>query len=121
MAEEDDDMRGRNRFKENAGVATAMLVVGAFVGIGYSKIVEALVTGRGIEVPDDWMAAMLSLASAAIGYLFGRGRSSSPVGYTQSEYDAALATPPPDRSPAPCVDPPCQDAPPRPAPSDRME
>lgn len=95
-----------SKFKENAGVATAMIVVLSFVGIGYLKMAESILLSKVVETPDDWSAAMLSLASAALGYLIGRRSSSS--GYSQDEYERALNAPPPapgGHSPCPPLSP----------------
>lgn len=62
----------RNGFKEVAGVLCAFLVVMAFVLIGFSQMATTIMLGTTISAPSDWMAAMLSLASAALGFLIGK-------------------------------------------------
>jgi hypothetical protein len=59
-------------FREYAGVLTAFIVVMAFVAIGFVTMAITLFSGKSVPVPGDWMAAMLSLASAAIGFLIGK-------------------------------------------------
>jgi len=59
-------------FREYAGVLTAFLTVIAFVLIGFAQMLAELFLGSKITAPPDWMAAMLSLASAALGFLIGK-------------------------------------------------
>ena len=58
--------------RENAGVLVAAIVVMAFVGIGFLQMLSEAIFGVPMTAPGDWMAAMLSLASAALGYLIGK-------------------------------------------------
>jgi hypothetical protein len=67
-------------FREYAGVMTAFLVVIAYVGIGFVQVAAVLTHGSSVELPGDWMAAMLSLASAALGFLIGKQSSHSEAG-----------------------------------------
>lgn len=59
-------------FKERAGVLTAFLVVISFVVIGFAQMAAFVVLGVEVKVPGDWSAAMLSLSSAALGFLIGQ-------------------------------------------------
>ena len=59
-------------FREYAGVLTAFLVVISYVGIGFVQTAVVVTTATPLEMPKDWMAAMLSLASAALGFLIGK-------------------------------------------------
>lgn len=83
-----------NKFKENAGSFASLALVFAFAGIGYFKMLVDLYSGAKMDIPGDWMAAMLSLSSAGLGYLIGR-HSTAKTGYSQDEYDRALNTVPP--------------------------
>jgi hypothetical protein len=60
------------KFREFAGVLTAFLVVLSYVGIGYATALVQAIFGVSLALPDDWRSAMLSLASAALGYLIGK-------------------------------------------------
>lgn len=66
-----------NNGREWAGVFIASVVVIAYVGIGFASVLVFLFTGTEIKFPDDWKSAMLSLASAAMGYLIGKSRGDS--------------------------------------------
>lgn len=59
-------------FKETAAAFTAFLVVLAFVAIGFLVMGAEALAGIKISAPGDWLAAMLSLASAALGFLIGK-------------------------------------------------
>lgn len=65
-------MEKRRNFKEGAGVLTAFLVVLSYVGIGFVQTAAVVFLGQEVKMPPDWMAAMLSLASAALGFLIGK-------------------------------------------------
>lgn len=68
----DERLKHAAPFREYAGVLVAFLVVIAFVVIGYAQMSANIFLGIDIDAPSDWMAAMLSLASAALGYLIGK-------------------------------------------------
>jgi hypothetical protein len=97
-------------FREYAGVMTAFFVVMAYVGIGFVQVAAVLTHGSAVELPGDWMAAMLSLASAALGFLIGKQSNSE--GGSQAPYTAAL---PPAATYAPPLPETPLPAPPRPA------
>lgn len=59
-------------FREWAGVLCAFIVVMAFTSLGFVQMFIQVTTGAIIVSPADWNAAMLSLASAALGYLIGK-------------------------------------------------
>lgn len=65
-------MEKKGNFRESAGVLTAFLVVLAYVGIGFVQTAAVVFLGQAVQMPPDWMAAMLSLASAALGFLIGK-------------------------------------------------
>jgi len=89
--------------REYAGVLTAFIVVVSYVGIGFSTMAAQLIFGVEVSLPEDWRSAMLSLASAALGYLIGKkieaSGSDDAEGYSEAEYHAALYRSPPS---APC-------------------
>jgi hypothetical protein len=59
-------------FREYAGVMTAFMVVLAYVTIGFVSMISGLLGLGPVSAPADWSAAMLSLASAAMGFLIGK-------------------------------------------------
>lgn len=65
-------MAERPALKDAAGVAMAFIVVLSYVGIGFVQTAAAVLLGVEVKMPPDWMAAMLSLASAALGFLIGK-------------------------------------------------
>lgn len=65
-------MNEKPQFREYAGVLIAFLVVIAYVGIGFVQTAAIVFLGKEVLMPPDWMAAMLSLASAGLGYLIGK-------------------------------------------------
>lgn len=71
--------RSPANFREYAGVLVAFIVVLAFVAIGYIQVAIVLYRGVAITIPGDWMAAMLSLASTALGFLIGKQLSGAPT------------------------------------------
>lgn len=86
-----------NRLKENAGTITAMFIVASFIFSGFMPPIIDVLLHTKVEMPLDWSAAMLPMAATALGYLVGR-RLSSGATYTQDQFDAALATPPPAKA-----------------------
>jgi len=61
-----------NNGKEWAGVFIACIVVAAYIGIGFVTVVATVLFGVDGKFPPDWSSAMLSLASAALGFLIGK-------------------------------------------------
>jgi hypothetical protein len=72
-------------FREYAGILIAFVVVASFIGIGFTGMLTQVLLDKVIEIPPDWMAAMLSLASAALGFL---------IGANSNKKDAVVETPP---------------------------
>lgn len=78
-------------FREKAGVIVAAVIIIAFIAVGFVQVAASWFTGRPISVPGDWMAAMLSLASAALGFLIGK-QSSQPGPGEVAHVQEAIAT-----------------------------
>jgi hypothetical protein len=80
--------------RERVGVLVAAFIVIAFIAIGFVHVTTYIVTGTKIDFPPDWNAAMLSLASAALGFLIGKQTTSSstPVTVTTDPSSAPLRT-----------------------------
>jgi hypothetical protein len=72
--EGDDMING----KEWAAVIVASFVVIAFVAAGFTQAVFSAVYGKPIVFGSDWFAAMLSLSSAAVGWLMGKKQDNGP-------------------------------------------
>lgn len=66
-------------FREYAGTLIAAIIVCAFVAIGFVSMAIVVFHGTPATVPGDWMAAMLSLASAALGFLIGKQTTGMPT------------------------------------------
>lgn len=81
-------------FKETAAAFTAFLVVLAFVSIGFITMGVEAVLGVKIVAPGDWLAAMLSLASAGLGFLIGKQADPGYSPLSTPTFDPALATDP---------------------------
>lgn len=64
-------------WREVAGLTTAFIIVLAFVAIGFMDFFSHAWLGVQTEIEFDagWMAAMLSLASTAFGYMVGKQTS----------------------------------------------
>ena len=63
-------------WRDAASVITAFIVVIAFICIGFIDLVaQAVFDKTHVQIDEGWMAAMLSLASAAFGYLVGKRKS----------------------------------------------
>lgn len=83
--------------RERVGVYIAAFIVIAYVGVGPAHLFMVLFRGAGITFPSDWTASMLSLASAAFGYLVGKqttGGAPVPV-TTEGEKPLSVQTIPP--------------------------
>ena len=61
-----------HRVRNAAGVVCSFIVVCAFAATGFIDVILTYALGTEIEFPGDWMAAMLSLASASLGFLIGK-------------------------------------------------
>jgi len=88
----DQNKKNPNNWKDYAGIAVCSITVLSFIAIGFI-IMAAKTAGVEMAPPGDWMAAMLSLASTALGWLAGQKGSKEP--------EAAPTPTPVDRSPPP--------------------
>lgn len=59
--------------KQRAAVSTyvSAIIVLSFIAVGFLVMFAALFLGKEIKPPGEWLAAMLSLASTALGFLAG--------------------------------------------------
>lgn len=62
-------------FREYSATLIAVIVVIAYVIVGFLQMGIALYRGVAISIPGEWNAAMLSLSSTALGFLFGKAPS----------------------------------------------
>lgn len=58
--------------REYSATLVAVAVVLAYVTIGFLQMGVVVWRGVAITIPGEWNAAMLSLSSTALGYLFGK-------------------------------------------------
>jgi hypothetical protein len=58
-------------WKDYAGIAVCSITVLAFIAIGFVIMIGKM-ANMDMSPPGDWMAAMLSLASTALGWLAGQ-------------------------------------------------
>lgn len=93
------DKDSQNHFREWAGVLCAFIVVMSYVAIGFVQVFVQITTGTPATIPGDWGAAMLSLASAALGYLIGK-QTTVPPGFPDGDTTVVIPTSPDD----PCAD-----------------
>lgn len=68
-------------WRDAAGVFTAFIVVASFVAIGFIEMIAEIAFGIVINIDAGWMAAMLSLASAAFGFLIGKRSGTRILGF----------------------------------------
>lgn len=68
-------------FRDAAGIFAAFLIVAAFVASGPIETFLTATTGVQIALPEWWRVAMVSLASAAFGYLIGKRMTSFKTGF----------------------------------------
>lgn len=68
--------------RERVGIYVAAFIVLAYTAVGFVHVSIVIVNGPGVVFPNDWLASMLSLASAAMGYLIGKQTSGTPVPVT---------------------------------------
>ena len=73
----DQNKKNPNHWKDYAGIAVCSITVLAFIAIGFI-IMAAKTAGVEMSPPGDWMAAMLSLASTALGWLAGQKGNKEP-------------------------------------------
>lgn len=81
-------------WRDAAGVLVASIVVLAYVGVGFVVVLVQVLFGVTATFPESWNSAMLSLASAALGYLIAK-KMPSDDGYSESQYQEALRALPP--------------------------
>lgn len=72
-----DQNKWTSTWKDYAGIAVCSITVLSFVAIGFI-IMGAKTAGLDVAPPGDWMAAMLSLASTALGWLAGQKGTKQP-------------------------------------------
>ena len=65
-------------WKDYAGIAVCSITVLAFIAIGFVIMIGKMAS-MDMSPPGDWMAAMLSLASTALGWLAGQKGSKNPT------------------------------------------
>lgn len=93
-------------FREYAGALIAFIIVIAFVSIGFVQLAIVVFHGTSVPAPQDWMAAMLSLASAALGFLIGKQTTGQPAQQLVASPNVALQpAPPPSLPPTIAVEP----------------
>ena len=63
------------QLKEAAAVLVCAVTVFAFLSIGFVIMLIKILFGLDVVPPGEWLAAMLSLASTAIGFLAGAQQS----------------------------------------------
>lgn len=63
------------QLKEAAAVIVCATTVFAFLSVGFVIIAVKVIFGIDVNTPGEWSAAMLSLASTAIGFLAGAQQS----------------------------------------------
>lgn len=73
----DQNKKNPNHWKDYAGIAVCSITVLSFIAIGFI-IMAAKTAGVEMSPPGDWMAAMLSLASTALGWLAGQKGNKEP-------------------------------------------
>ncbi len=67
----DQSKKTTSTWKDYAGIAVCSITVLSFIAIGF-VIMIAKMANMDMSPPGDWMAAMLSLASTALGWLAGQ-------------------------------------------------
>lgn len=70
MADRDD--HDPATFREYAATMIAAIVVISYVVVGFFQMASFVWLGKAIIIPGEWNAAMLSLSSTALGFLFGK-------------------------------------------------
>ena len=67
----DQSKKNTSTWKDYAGIAVCSITVLAFIAIGFVIMIGKM-ANMDMAPPGDWMAAMLSLASTALGWLAGQ-------------------------------------------------
>ena len=83
-----DQNKKTSTWKDYAGIAVCSVTVLCFIAVGFI-IMAAKFLGVEMNPPGDWMAAMLSLASTALGWLAGQ-KGSTETPQTQPKVDAPV-------------------------------
>lgn len=78
-------------YRETSGILIAAICVLSFIGIGFAQVAVFVLTGKMISFPPDWQAAMLSISSAALGFLLGNQSDNRP-GATKQQPTASITT-----------------------------
>lgn len=91
-------------FREYAATMIAAIVVIAYVIVGFLQMGIVLYRGLAITIPGEWNAAMLSLSSTALGFLFGKApankRPDTAVPIINAPPDATITVASPAAEPA---------------------
>lgn len=66
----------RRRINTTVGSLVSAIIIVAFIATGFVTMFSEMFFGTRIEPPQAWQAAMLSLASTALGFLAGNRRAS---------------------------------------------
>ncbi len=82
-----DQNKKTSTWKDYAGIAVCSVTVLSFIAIGFI-IMFTKFLGVEMSPPGDWMAAMLSLASTALGWLAGQKSTSDAQQQQQPKVDA---------------------------------
>jgi hypothetical protein len=74
---------GATMFRDYAGVMVCSITVLSFISIGFLIMFVKVVGGGDASPPGEWLAAMLSLASTALGFLAGQKSESMKSNHTE--------------------------------------
>ena len=77
MSEDKRPHTASSLIKDYAGILVCSLTVIAFISVGFVLMGAKIVFGLEVSPPGEWIAAMLSLASTALGFLAGQKQSSN--------------------------------------------
>lgn len=70
-------------FREYAGTLISVIIISAYLAIGFVQMAVFITTSAIVPVIEDWNTTMQSLANIALGYLIGK-QTSSPATATVS-------------------------------------
>jgi hypothetical protein len=79
-------------FREYAGTLISVIVIAAYLSIGFVQMAIATFIGTSLTVPADWNTTMQSLANIALGYLIGKQTVGSSQSVNIPMGDAASST-----------------------------
>jgi hypothetical protein len=77
MSEDKQPHTASTMIKDYAGILVCSLTVIAFISVGFVLMGAKIVFGLEVTPPGEWIAAMLSLASTALGFLAGQKSQNS--------------------------------------------